>query len=249
MNLQEIAEQVAALAHEDAEVRWQAINALAAAADAGGDLTTAVPALADRLGDEYPQIRQQAAYTLVSIAEHGGDIHPSLSALAQALADEEEGVRKEVVWALYCLAYDGRDIEGAVAALERCPEDGSRSVRGNGAIGLALHYLNSGREKEAEQLLKHRDGSVQFGAAWGHTDHYLQKEDNAGLQRLIRRVRPGLLDVSLRDGLAGSLDWARHRGVDISFALAVIQEMLSGTQDALAQAPLYGILMKLNRRD
>ena len=245
----EIGKRIQDLQHENAEVRWGAAAALAEDADAGVDLSAAVPALTDALQDAEGAVRFKAAYALVSIAEHGGDITPAIPALAGALADESEDLRRETVWALYCLAYEGRDIDAAAAALVGCLKDSNRSVRGNGAIGLTLHYLNTGRVQEAQELLEYGDGAVQFGAAWGHTDHYRKQQAKAELQALIRRIRPGILDVSIRDGLVGSLDWARERGEDISFALSVIYELLADAKDSLEQAPLYGILMKLDRRD
>ncbi|MBN1485282.1 MAG: HEAT repeat domain-containing protein [Chloroflexia bacterium] len=248
MDEQSLAQRIAELEHQEEQVRWAALQQLAQAADQGAVLQEAIPALARTLADAHPNIRQQAAYTLVSISEHGGDIAPALPALAQALGDESEGVRKEAVWALYCLAYVGADLAPAVAALEGAMADPSRSVRGNGAIALCLHYLRSGQESKAQELLAADDGNLIFGAAWAHVDFYRQAQDKAGLQALYKQVRPGLLDLGLSNGIAGALSWARDRGEDISFALAALQELLAQAQDdALAQAPLYGILMKLNR--
>jgi hypothetical protein len=249
--MDEITQQIENLAHDNVHQRWEAVSALADAADAGVDLAVAVPALATALADENPHIRGKAAYTLVSIAEHAGDISSAVPALAGALADESEVVRKEAVWALYCLAGRGQDLGPAAGALaEAVEKDSSRSVRGNGAIGLALDYLNAGKPDEAAALLKHADGNVLFGAAWAHADFYRRTQDRDALKALIGRVRPGLLDLSLRDGIVGSIAWAEERGEDVSFDLGIIQEMLAQAgDDAVAQAPLYGILMRLRSGD
>jgi HEAT repeat protein len=237
------------LGQEDEQLRWKAIVALAEAANRGENLSSAIPALIETLSDPYDDIRQQAAYTLVSVVEHGGDITAAIPALAKALFDESLEVRKEAVWALYCLVYEGSDIEVAAPGLVDGLQSPSQSVRGNGAIALTLHYLNTGRTQEAGELLEHADGAVIFGASWGHIDFYRKKEDKAGLQGLVQRIRPGLLDLGMQNGVAGALDWARTRGEDISFALSAIHELIQGSNDPLQQAPLYGILMKLDRRD
>jgi HEAT repeat protein len=234
-----------ALQSDDARLRSDAISALAQATDAGADLSPAVSALADALTDEVGEIRAQAAYTLVSISEHGGDIVSALPALSRALADEEEDVRREAVWALYCLSYAGKDVTAAASELERAIRDSSESVRGNGAIALTLHYLNRGAEAKAAELLDGEAGAVQFGAAWGYTDHDRRTRNKAALQALIKRIRPGLLDVAIRDGIVGSIHWARERGEDISFELGAVDELLAQAKDEVEQAPLYGILMKL----
>ena len=249
MDAGEMSRLAEALKNEDANVRWGAVSALAQAADAGDDLSSAVSSLAEALADPQAEIRARAAYTLVSMAEHGGDIFPALSALSRALSDEVEDVRREAVWALYCLAYAGKEVAEALLGWEKSLSDRSRSVRGNGALGLTLHYLNRGEEEKARALLEGKDGTVQFGAAWGHTDHYSQTKKRAELQALMKRIRQGLVDVSIRDGLAGSIHWARERGEDISFELGAVEELLAQAQDELAQAPLYGILMKLKRGD
>lgn len=245
--MDETALWVDALQHEDVQKRWEAVSALAAAADAGAELAAAVSALARSLTDENPHVRGKAAYALVGIAEHGGDIAPALPALASALADESEVVRKETVWALYCLAARGHDLGPAAAALAGVvAQDPSRSVRANGAIGLALHYLNVGQRDEAAALLTHADGNVVFGAAWAHTDFYRRVGERDGFGALVRRVRPGLLDIGLRDGIAGSIVWAQKQGLDVSFDLAVVRELLAQAgSDPVAQAPLYGLLMRL----
>jgi len=252
--MDDINSQIEQLQHEDAQQRWEAVSALAAAADdgatAGADLAAAVPALAGALADEHADIRGKAAYTLVSIVEHGGDISSALPALTAALADESEMVRKETVWALYCLAGEGHDLGPAAAALaEAIEQDPSRSVRGNGAIALTLHYLRTGQTEEAAALLEHADGNVIFGAAWAHADYYRRTQDRDALKALIGRIRPGLLDISLRDGLVGSIAWAGQRGEDVAFDLVIVQELLAAAgDDAAAQAPLYGILMRLRSK-
>ncbi len=243
--MEETTNLVSQMEHEDEPARWSAVAGLAAAADAGTDLSAAVPALARALGDPAARIRARAAYTLVSIAEHGQSIAAALPALVRGLGDSEEAVREEAVWAVYCLASDGEDIALAAPALVQRLGDTSQSVRGNGAIALALHYLSSDQAEDAQTLLQHGDGAVQFGSAWGHAEFYLRKEARAELRALFGRIRIGLLDVALRDGIAGGIAWARRRGRDVSLAYSVLQEMLAGTKDPTQQAPLYGILMKL----
>ncbi len=234
----------ALLAHESASVRWGATSAISILTHPRVTIGEMIPVIGDLLADESPRVRTLAAYTLVSIAEGGEDILETLPGLVAAISDQEEAVRKEATWAIYCIAAQEADIEAAVPAMIQSLED--PSVNGNIAIGLTLHYFNTNRNDLAQEMLERQDWRIRFGSTWAATEYYMRTRDEEKLEALIASVPYGISDRGRRNGIIGALDWARRRGQDISFALAVIHKMLAQAKDdPLKQAPLYGILMGL----
>jgi len=60
-------------------------------------------------------------------------------------------------------------------------------------------------------------------------------------------IRPALMDMSMHNGVAGALGWAKHRGFDISSAIEGINELIKSTDDMMKEAKLSGIFMKMNK--
>jgi len=108
--------------------------ALIQAADSEADISTAIPALVNALGDE--NIRGDVCLVLGKAAANEVDISPAIPALAIALEDKNESVRDKAARVLRRAAEKGGDIMVAIPALVKALGDKSRNVRYDAAVAL-----------------------------------------------------------------------------------------------------------------
>ncbi len=234
------------LKSKNRDERYSAINEIAGISQIDDTHIELLPVISNLLFDEFEDIRFTTAYGIVHFAEKGINISASEAQLAKALEDESLRVQKEADWALYCIAFEGYSIKNAVMVYEKeIAKKGN--VRGNAAIALCLHYLNMGENDKAFDLIKMENGDMQFGAAWAHTDFTIRTGKKEFVKKVADIIRPALMDISMHNGVAGSLGWARHKGFDITPAVEGINELIKSTDNMMKEAKLSGIFMKMNK--
>jgi len=234
------------LKSENRQERFDSINNLAKLSQIDDSHKKLLLVISNLLFDEFEDIRFTAAYVLVNFTEKGIDISETETQLAKALNDESLRVKKEADWALYCIAFEGGSIKNAALVYEKELAENNR-IRGNAAIALCLHYLNTSKNDKAFDLIKIENGDMQFGAAWGHTDYTIRTGKKEFVKKVADIIRPALMDMSMHNGVAGALGWAKHRGFDISSAIEGINELIKSTDDMMKEAKLSGIFMKMNK--
>jgi hypothetical protein len=231
--------------HADWYARFGVVKALGELGATGTLPGRGVDVLASLLSDENASVRQAAAGALIDAAEHRVDIAAALPSLATALADTELAVRKEAIWACAMAAMRGAPLGPARAPLERCAADDA--TRGNSSVGLFFDDLRQGRRADVEAQLAAPHGHTQFAAAYALAEHAMQSGDRALLESVLRRIRVGIADVSISQGIAGAITDRERRGEDASFAYGLIRSLIDATNDPLVQTPLAGVLMNVDR--
>ncbi len=234
------------LQHVNSAVRQTALVAMISANKGSPLPSEAHLALVAGLSDEEPEVRALASSLLSSLAESGQDVSPAIAALAKATSDEQEEVRKDALGALYGAARQGIDIAEALPALEQCMKEFFNGpVKNRAAVAAARHYLQVGRQDVVRDMLE----TDSFGAAWAVTDHCCASGETDELARIVRSLRPGIgaRDQGIRQGIAGSINYAEGRKPDGSIALQVIQQVLDANQDTPAEAAIQGIYFQLQK--
>lgn len=231
--------------HADWYARFGVVKAVAEIAGEGKLAPAEVTLLASLLADADASVRHAAAAALIDAVEKGTDIAAALPALAGALADPELPVRKEAIWACAMLARRGTALGPARAPLEACAADDV--TRGNASIGLFFDDLRAGDRGPAEAALGAAHGHTQFAAAYALTEHATRTTDRALFESILRRIRVGIGDVAISQGIAGAIADRQRRGEDARWPVDVIQSLIAATTDPLVQTPLYGVLMNLQR--
>lgn len=230
----------------DRQERYNAINTLAGLSKIDDTHKNLLPIISNLLLDEFEDIRFTATYVLVNFAEKNINISNAEENLAKALNDESLRVKKEADWALYCMAVEGYCIKNAASVYEKELTE-NKKIRGNAAIALCLHYLYNDENDKAFDFIKSRDGDLQFGAAWAHTDYTIHTGKKEFVKKVADIIRPALLDISMHNGIAGALAWAKHRGYDITPAVEEINELIKSTDDMIKEAKLSGIFQKMHQ--
>jgi len=235
----------ARIRHADWHARFGVAKALGEVAATSALPAAAVGPLASLLSDAEAAVRQAAATALVDAVEHGTDVTAALPALGGALRDPELAVRKEAIWAAAMAARRGTPLGPARAPLEACAAD--EATRGNASLGLFFDDLRDGKRAAVEAQLGAAHGHTQFAAAYALTEEAARTQDRALFESLLGRIRVGIADLSISQGIAGALADRQRRGDDAGWALGVIQALIAATTDPLVHTPLMGVLMNLQR--
>ena len=231
------------LQRDNSTIRRGALEALDWATEGGPIPLEVVGAVAEMVTDDDTQLRVLASRLLCSLAEGGNDVSPAIAAFSQATSDKSEEVSKDAVWALYGAARQGIDISGALSALNRCVKQLYGPVAANASVAVARHYLQVGRHDDVRKMLE----TDPFGASWAFTDDCCASGETGELTNIVRSIRPGIRarDQHIRQGIAGSINYAQGRDPDGSIALEVIQRVLAATQDPADEAAIQGIYLQL----
>jgi len=126
------------LGNKDANVKLGAAEALRRAAENGQDITPAVPALVNALGDKNEDVKEKAAQALTSHYLNKGNF----AEIEKLLGNKDADVKVGAALALRRAADKGQDITPAVPALTNALGDEKENVRVTVAGVLESFALN-----------------------------------------------------------------------------------------------------------
>lgn len=215
-------ELIAALDHEQADVRVEIANSIA---QIGQDATSAVPTLVERLSDPSPIVRTQAAYALGAI---GSTAKVAIPVLEKQLEDEDWSVRIAAAYALWQIDEQKIGLPTLADALDVDVDEEIRSV--------AAYLLGQIGEPEVVppliEALRYTDSS------YGVTLLVLiGLSDDETVPGLIAALQDE--DPAIRSGAANTLGWGGS-----SLAVPALLEYLKQERAALRQL-LPGLIAQL----
>lgn len=231
----------------DAEMQAQAAYQIANNVNAyATGFSENIPALAIALKNENENIRFNISYTLVCLAEKGKDLSAITVELTECLSDSNQKIQKEALWALVCIGAQGKSLDSASEVLEDLMKTPNH-LTGNGAIALALHYLNKEEFDKADALFD-TDAGTGFGVSYAAAVYAIRSGNAEPLKKALRRIRFGLSDRDKITGVAGALNWAKDvLGWEIDVPVKAIREVHDESDDMAQQAAINGIFMQMNR--
>ena len=122
----------------DPDVKAGLASALVSAAEAGLDVTSALPTLLTLLTDATLDLRHDGAIAIGYAATHEFDVSSTVPHLVRLLSDPEPPVRQMGAWALYRVAKYLHTAAPAIPALQALASDPNQEVREMAAEALRM---------------------------------------------------------------------------------------------------------------
>jgi len=240
LNKRNFAEIEKLLGNMDANVKLSAAEALGDAAAKGQDITLALPALTNALGDKNEDVKDTAAWALTFHYLDKGNF----AEIEKLLGNKDANVKAGAAGALWRAAKNGQDITPAVPALANALGDENKNVRKNaaGALGEAA---DNGEDitlavPALANVLKDEDADVRKYAAEAFEQAAEKGQD-------ITPAVPALANAlgdenkNVRKNAAGALRKAAWKERDITPAVPALANALEDENEDVRENAAWAL--------